>query len=78
MNPIVGTDPASNIVFLAVMIWSIGWKGIALWRASKLSQKNWFIAILVINVLGILEIAYLFWFAEKKLTIKEMKSWIGQ
>jgi hypothetical protein len=51
------------------------WKGLALWKAAGLKQKNWFIALLVISSLGILEILYLFFFAEKKLKLKELKFW---
>lgn len=64
--------------FVLIFLWELFWKGIALWRASKLGQRNWFIAILVISSLGILEIVYLFKFAEKPLTIKEFKSWFSQ
>lgn len=59
----------------ALLAWSIAWKGLALWRASKNDQKNWFIAILVINTLGILEIVYLFGFAKKKMTLSDLMFW---
>jgi hypothetical protein len=41
------------------------WKGLALWRASQYKQKYWFVAILVLNTIGILEIVYLTWFVKK-------------
>lgn len=37
-------------------------KGYALWHAARSEQKWWFIALLVVNTLGILEIIYLLWF----------------
>ena len=43
-----------------VIVWSLVWKGLALWRAALLRQKWWFIAILLLNTLGILEIIYIF------------------
>ncbi len=46
-------------IALAV-IWTLIWKGLALWKAAGLRQKGWFLAILIINSLGILEIIYLF------------------
>lgn len=58
-----------------LLVWSIAWKGIALWNAAKHSQKNWFIAILVINTIGILEIIYLFGFAKKKMTLSDLYFW---
>lgn len=59
----------------ALLIWSIVLKGIALWNASKNNQKKWFIAILVINTIGILEIVYLFGFAKQKLTLSDLYFW---
>lgn len=44
---------------LPTMLWSLTWKGLALWHASKRNEKWWFIALLVINTVGILEICYL-------------------
>ncbi len=61
-------------IFL-IYLWSIVWKGLSLWRSAQLKQKNWFIAILVLNTLGILEIVYLFFFAKKKLKLSELKFW---
>lgn len=44
------------------MIWTIILKGFALWYAARGNQKWWFIALLVVNTLGLLEIIYLVWF----------------
>lgn len=41
-------------------IWDITWRGFALWRAAQLRSSNWFIALLVINSVGILPIIYLY------------------
>lgn len=70
--------PGMNIdpyFLFAFYIWSLVWKGLALWRASRLKQRNWFVAILVLNTLGILEIAYLFFFAKEKMKLEELKFW---
>lgn len=66
---------ASPIVFFILFIWSILWKGIALWKSAKYDQRNWFIVILVLNTVGILEIIYLFRFAKTKLKLSELKIW---
>lgn len=42
-----------------LVIWSLFWKGVALWRAARLSRPWWFLALLVINTAGILEIIFL-------------------
>lgn len=50
-----------NPIFIALaIVWSLIWKGLALWKSAGLRQKYWFLAILPINTLGILEIIYLF------------------
>lgn len=53
-----------NWAFL-VVLWSLPWKGVALWKAAQLSHRNWFIAILIVNTLGLLEIYYIFMVARK-------------
>lgn len=59
----------------AVFLWSLLWKGLALWKATKLDQRNWFIVLLIVNTVGIVELAYLFFFAKKKMKIEELKFW---
>jgi len=46
-----------------VVIWSLVWKGWALWRAARNNSMPWFIVILFLNTLGILEIIYIFGFS---------------
>lgn len=46
-------------VIAVLAIWSIVWKGLALWRSAQRGQKVWFIVMLVLNTVGILEIIYL-------------------
>lgn len=53
--------------FILVLVWSLFWKGLALWHASKRDEKKWFIALLILNTLGILEIIYLFFVVKIRL-----------
>lgn len=62
---------------IILFIWSLFWKGLALWRAAKQDQKFWFVALLIINTVGILEIFYLFKFARKKMTWSELQSYFS-
>lgn len=73
---IVGFQPLNPLVITIVVVWSAFWKGIALWRSAQSKQLYWFVAMLIINSLGVLEIVYLFAFAKKKLTGDEIKSWL--
>ncbi|NLK51244.1 MAG: hypothetical protein GX295_02185 [Syntrophomonadaceae bacterium] len=52
-------------VLYPLIIWSIIWKGIALWHSARSSQLPWFIALLIINTVGLLEIVYLLFFRRK-------------
>ena len=59
------------LAFALVLVWAMVWKGLALWRAAEKKERNWFIAILVVNTLGLLEIIYLFFFYKKEEGILE-------
>lgn len=52
-------------VIVVLVLWTVTIKGYALWHAARNSQQRWFIALLVINTLGILECIYLIWFRSK-------------
>ncbi len=52
-------------VIIAISVWSIPWKGLALWRAARLERKWWFITLLIINTAGILDIIYYFVISKK-------------
>ena len=53
------------IGLIVLIIWSTIWKGIALWKAGRNNQLGWFVALLIINTAGILEIIYLAFFQKK-------------
>ena len=52
-------------LIILMVVWILPWKGVALWRAAKNNHRRWFIALLVINTLAILEIVYIFYFSKK-------------
>lgn len=75
MNPIqdmgaygmgVGLPLGVAPLIAILVLWSVVWKGLALWHSANRGDKWWFIAILVINSVGILEIIYLFGIARMK------------
>lgn len=53
------------VIILAV-VWTLPWKGVALWRAARNQSVAWFIILLIVNTLGILEIIYIFIFSKRK------------
>lgn len=56
---------ASNpLIMYFLLAWSLFWKGLALWKSSQRQEKIWFIVLLVLNTMGLLEILYLFIFSK--------------
>lgn len=53
------------VLLLLLIAWALVWKGIALWRSARGGQKGWFVALLIINTVGILPIIYLAFFQKK-------------
>jgi hypothetical protein len=60
--------PFVGIGLVLLIVWSLVWKGLALWRAAKRGEKFWFILFLIVNTAGILEIIYLFLVTGAKLS----------
>ncbi len=61
-SQLTGVAPAWIAI---IILWSLVWKGFALWKSAQLGQKYWFMAILLVNSAGILDIIYLFFVAKK-------------
>lgn len=53
-------------LLVLLIVWTLIWKGMALWKAARAQQKAWFIVLLIINTIGILDILYLYVFSKKK------------
>ncbi|MFC1905604.1 DUF5652 family protein [Chloroflexota bacterium] len=53
-------------IIILLGIWTLPWKGIALWKAARNGHVWWFAALLIVNTLAILEIIYIFAFSKKK------------
>jgi hypothetical protein len=51
-------------LFILLILVSLALKGFALWHAAKRNEKWWFVALLLINTMGILELVYLIFFAK--------------
>ena len=54
------------IVLAIVVIWVLFWKGFSLWHSARNGQNYWFIALLVVNSIGLLGIVYLFFFRKDR------------
>ena len=75
MNGLAQFPAIPPVALFIIFIWSLLWKGLALWKSAKNDQRNWFMILLVLNTVGILELVYLFGFAKKKMKLSELKVW---
>ena len=68
MDPIALAQYIQSTPWLlaAIIAWGVLWKGIALWHAARGSQLGWYLALIIINTAGILEIIYLLFFRRKR------------
>ena len=66
VSPFAGLMTGLSFLFLPLLVWVIFWKGWALWRAARNGAQVWFIVLLIVNTVGILEILYLFVFSKKQ------------
>ena len=65
MNTVMQVLNPNNPVLYLLIAWSIIWKGIALWHSARNKQLVWYIVLLIINTVGILEIVYLIFFKKR-------------
>ena len=53
-------------IIILILFWTLPWKAVALWRSVRQNQMGWFLSMLVLNTLGILEIVYIFFFSVRE------------
>ena len=63
---IPGIEIIPSWLIILIVVWTIPWKGIALWKSARNRQKIWFAILLIVNTLGILEILYLTLWQKKR------------
>ena len=77
MAPFANLMAAPKLVLFGI-VWSMMWTGFGTWRAARLGEKKWFIAMLVLNAVGILPMLYL-WFKRKRKVVsynpQEVEDW---
>jgi hypothetical protein len=63
-----------GMFLVPVLVWSLAWKGWALWKAAKNDSPVWFIVLLLVNTVGILDILYIFVFgSDNQKSVKTVK-----
>jgi hypothetical protein len=63
-NDILAVPLDKQLWYIALFAWVMVWKGLALWKAARQDQRWWFVGLLVVNTLGILEILYIYVFSQ--------------
>lgn len=53
-------------ILIIAILWTVVWKGLALWHSARRGEPVWFLVLLLVNTLGIVEIVYLFGVAKLK------------
>ena len=53
-------------LFIVILIWSIVWKLLGLWKSARKGSVIWFIVLALFNTVGILPILYIFVFSKMK------------
>lgn len=62
------SDESIKIALLIVIIlWTLPWKAVSLWRSARNSDRVWFAVLLVINTLAILDIIYILFFSKRNI-----------
>lgn len=53
-----------SMLIIPLAFWSVFWMGLALWKAAKKDSKVWFVVLLLVHTMGILDILYIFVFSK--------------
>ena len=53
-------------ILLALVIWEVIWKLVALWKSARKGSLAWFIVLAVFNTAGILPILYIYVFSKMR------------
>lgn len=65
-------DQKLYYIIIALVVWTIPWKGFSLWKSARRGDRAWFIILLILNTAGLLEILYLFFFSERPKKIEQL------
>jgi hypothetical protein len=58
-------------LLLISLVWIVFWKILSMWKAARNNHKIWFVVLLLVNTIGLLEVLYYFVFSEIKSNNKD-------
>ena len=76
LQALLGISRTFAIILLTIITaWVLVWKGLAMWKSAKKNHIVWFVIFLIIGgaFLGILEILYIYVFADIDKRLKSSK-----
>ena len=53
-------------ILFALVVWTLTWKLIALWKSARKGSIIWFVILALFNTVGVLPILYIFVFSHMK------------
>ncbi len=74
LNEIVNQLGISPWILGIILIWSLIWKLLALWKSARNNHLKWFIVLGIFNTVGVLEILYYYIFSDMKANSKKEKT----
>lgn len=78
MEKFIEDITSPEFISLALLtLWTLPWKGYALWNAVKLGHKKWFITLLILQTGALLEIIYIFFVLrqrKKRIVVDKMNN----
>ena len=75
MEQLLGINPWTLLI---IALWTLPWKGIALWKSARSGDKGWFITLLLLQTFAVLEIVYIFLVSKRKEIAKEFSDSTGE
>lgn len=64
LSTIAGQLGINLWLLIVIIFWSAVWKAIALWKSARNNHLIWFIILLLVNTVGILEVLYIYIFSK--------------
>lgn len=60
MESIIAQFIENPYLLFLLIVWTMPWKGVALWRAARRGERGWFIVLFLVQTVAVLDIIYIF------------------
>ncbi len=70
MIALSGLTIENKLLFVLLVIWTMIWKGLALWKAGRKNDMLWFVVLFLISTVGILDIIYYYHISKREIKHK--------